>query len=192
MDKADQLARSIADNLRKLRSQQKLSMADLAAKSSVSKAMISKIERQDGGVSTEILARLSEALGVRINDLLAEDHPKDVFLHKYQDQPQINDPDHGFTRRALSPVFPNRGLDFVYNSLAPHHKTPVFPAHKSGVHEYIHVLQGCLTARLDEEIFLVSAGDCLFFDAHRAHQFINETETEVIWYLIIDNSLSRF
>ncbi|OMH33797.1 XRE family transcriptional regulator [Motiliproteus sp. MSK22-1] len=178
----------IAENLRALRTFKKYSMMTLAKYSGVSKAMISKIERGDGGVSAEVLGKLAEALDVGISDLMASCEPSAVLLQSFDTQAVFDDQKIGFTRRALSPVFPNRGIDIVHNILQPGGKTGVFPAHKRGIHEYLVVLEGTLVAELGDKVVTVDKGDCLFFDAHVEHQLINEASTPVIWILVVDAS----
>ncbi len=176
----------IAENLHALRTQKKYSMATLAKYSGVSKAMISKIERGEGGVSAEILGKLAEALDVGISDLMSRSEPSAIVLQTPESQAVFDDPKRGFLRRALSPVFPNRGIDIVHNQLKPGGKTGVFPAHKRGIHEYLVVLEGTLVAELGETRLTVNKGDCLFFDAHVDHQLINKGSTTVSWILVVD------
>ncbi len=176
----------VADNLRTLRELNDYSMGELAQRSGVSKATISKIERQEGNASGSILGRLAEALDVGISVLLSRPAPGDVVLQKPAEQAVFVDADKGFTRRALSPAFPNRGIDVVHNTLEPGGSTGVFPAHKRGVHEYLVVLEGTLVVELGERRLKVETGDCLFFDAHVEHQLLNDSPTAVTWILVID------
>ena len=176
----------VAGNLQALREVNRLSMAELAHRSGVSKAMISKIERQEGNASGEILGKLAEALDVGISQLLSRPAPGDVVLVKPGEQAVFGSADGGFIRRALSPSFPNRGIDIVRNTLMPGMSTDVFPAHKRGVHEYVVVLAGTLNVELDTQRIVVEAGDCLFFDAHVTHQLKNESALPVEWILVVD------
>ncbi|MCL2310536.1 MAG: XRE family transcriptional regulator [Proteobacteria bacterium] len=185
---AEQSQSNIAKNLHDIRTFRGFSMSKLAQYSGVSKAMISKIERGDGGASAETLGRLAEALDVGISDLMASAEPKEIFLQKRAEQVMLEDKANGFVRRALSPVFPNRGIDVVHNELQPGGRTGVFLPHKRGVHEYIVVLKGTLTAEIENKRIVVEEGDCLFFDAHVEHQLINESRAPVIWVLVIDGS----
>jgi mannose-6-phosphate isomerase-like protein (cupin superfamily) len=118
--------------------------------------------------------------------LLSKPAPGDVVLLKPVDQAVFIDAERGFTRRALSPAFPNRGIDVVQNTLEPGGCSGVFPAHKRGVHEYLVVLESTLIVELGEKRLTVETGDCLFFDAHVEHQLRNETARPVSWILVID------
>jgi transcriptional regulator with XRE-family HTH domain len=183
-----QSAEDIGKNLRTIRQLRGMSMSALAAASSVSKAMISKIERGDGGVSAATLGKLAEALEVGISDLLSKAEPKQVIYSPLDTQPVLHDRKRKFVRRALSPIFPGRGIDVVHNELGPGGQTGPFPPHKKGVHEYIVVLSGTLSVHLNEQKITMKHGDSLFFDADCTHEMVNDTKEPVSWLLVIDGT----
>lgn len=55
----------LGEALKRRRQEQSLTLDQLAAKSGVSRAAISKIERGDSGASTPVLGKLAEALDFR-------------------------------------------------------------------------------------------------------------------------------
>jgi len=63
----------IATRLLALRQSQGLSLADLAERSGVSKAMISKVERAQSSPTAVLLGKLAAGLGVPLAQLLTED-----------------------------------------------------------------------------------------------------------------------
>lgn len=64
-------ADAIAFMLKQEREARKWSLADLAQRSGVSKAMISKIERREASPTATVLGRLSGAFGVPLSVLIA-------------------------------------------------------------------------------------------------------------------------
>ena len=181
------LSSTIAAKLAELRSARGETLETLAAKSGVSKGMISRIEREEVGVSVETLGKISEALGVSISDLLQQDRRKKFFLHAPEHQPVIDDVDRGFVRRTLSPTFENRSIEFVHNTLEAGSETPVFPAHRPGIEEHIYVLHGTLTGMLGDEAVEICEGECLYYDASVTHSFRNNTDQTVVWILIMSS-----
>jgi transcriptional regulator with XRE-family HTH domain len=59
-----------AEALKRRRLEQNLTLEQLSAKSGVSRAAISKIERGDSGASTPVLGKLAEALNLSISQLV--------------------------------------------------------------------------------------------------------------------------
>src|SRR5256714_4015862 len=79
------------------------SLADLAARSGVSKAMISKVERGEASPTATLLGRLSGAFGLTLSTLLARAESAGGRLMRAADQPQWQDPASGYVRRQVSP-----------------------------------------------------------------------------------------
>jgi len=65
-----ELHRNIANNLRQIRAKKRLSQDDLFMLSGISQQYISEIENEKVNPSIEIMYKISEALGVTINDLV--------------------------------------------------------------------------------------------------------------------------
>lgn len=92
----------IATRLQSLRKTQGLSLEQLANNSGVSKAMISKIERQDSSPSASLLGRLAASLGVSLAQLLSEENPQPAPLRPQANQEVWQDPDIGYLRRQVT------------------------------------------------------------------------------------------
>lgn len=179
---------ALAAELRTQRLRQNLTLEALAARSGVSRSMISKIERGDAVPSTVVLSKLAEALGVTFGQLMLPAAERELLVIPAHLQPVLRDAATGFTRRVLSPVLPGRGVDFVLNTLPPHAETGDFAAHRRGVEEYIFVLEGTLLARIAGREVRLAEGDSLFFEADGPHGFSNPGPAECRYLLVIDSS----
>jgi transcriptional regulator with XRE-family HTH domain len=136
------------------------SVADLAARSGVSRAMISKIERGEVKPTASLLGRLSAALRLPLSVLLAriEDEPSRVS--RGETQSWWTDPATRYKRRAISPPS-DRFLQLTEVQLPPAARV-VFPAAAFAfMHQQIWVLDGRLTFHEGAETHTLEAGDCL-------------------------------
>ena len=93
---------ALATRLRLEREARGWTLADLATRSGVSKAMLSKIERGEASPTAALLGRLSGAYGLTISQLFARAE-QGGQLARAADQPVWMDPATGFIRRSLSP-----------------------------------------------------------------------------------------
>jgi len=180
----------LGDNLRRLRRERGLTLEALAATSGVSRAMISKIERQDAVPTATVLGRLALGLEVGLSQLVGGQRPRQPTLLRPADQAVFRDAESGLERRSLSPLFPDRHVDFAINRLPPG-RSVRFPAHHRGVEEYLHVARGALVVVVDEERFVLSAGDTLFYLAHVPHAFVNEATETAEFYIVVDGTGTR-
>ena len=94
---------ALAARLRLERDARGWSLAELAQRSGVSKAMISKIERGEASPTAALLGRLSGALGLTLSALLARAEGRPERLTRAADQPRWRDPKTGYVRCQVSP-----------------------------------------------------------------------------------------
>lgn len=94
------------------------SMADLAERSGVSKAMIAKIEACAASPTAALLGKLSGAFGLSLSTLLARAEGAAARHARRDEQQTWTDPETGYVRRAVSPPGA-RGAEVVEATLPP-------------------------------------------------------------------------
>jgi transcriptional regulator with XRE-family HTH domain len=171
-DMTDLLSAALAVTLREARHARGLSGGDLADRSGVSRAMISKVERGEAQPTAALLAKLSGALGMTLSELIAM--AEQGRLARADDQPTWTDPDSGYTRRAVSPRA-GGPLELVEVEL-PAGAEVAFPAETYAfIHQQIWVLAGRLTFREGTTDHHLATGDCLQLGPPLACVFVNQT-----------------
>jgi transcriptional regulator with XRE-family HTH domain len=96
----DDITLKIAARIRGERTARRWSLDDLAERASVSKAMISKIERAEASPTAALLGRLSGAYGLTLSALLADGEPQRGPV-RAACQPVWRDPATGYIRRQV-------------------------------------------------------------------------------------------
>lgn len=181
----------LGEALKRRRLEQKLTLEQLSARSGVSRAAISKIERGDSSASTPALGKLAEALDLSISQLLGGPRSEPVLHIPRDRQPVFTEESTGFERRSLSPMYLGRGIDFVLNRLPPKAKTGPFPSHRRGVEEHLYVTKGRLKVTLNGDEHIVEAGDFLFYKGNLSHTFENLANTICEYFIVIDSTRLR-
>src|ERR1043166_8334263 len=151
----------IAQRIRLERDLRNWSLADLAERSGVSKAMISKIEREEVSPTAAILGRLAAAFEMTLAALLlkAEGIPR---LSRAAVQKTWRDPATGYVRRQVFSR-PDHPLELVEVELPPGQKVS-FPAWSyAHIRQIVWVRRGQLTLIEGGERHSLRAGDCLGF-----------------------------
>ncbi len=168
----DRQARAIAARIRLEREARDWSLAELAARSGVSKAMISKVERCEASPTATVLGRLSGAFGLPLSVLLALAEREGDRLARRDEQPVWTDPETGYTRRTLSPA--NGGqLELLEVVLPPGVRVPYPASAFSFQHQQIYVLDGHLDFLEGSRSHALAAGDCLQLGAPADCVFVN-------------------
>jgi transcriptional regulator with XRE-family HTH domain len=176
----------LGGRVRDLRRERGLTLDGLAARSGVSRAMISKLERGEKNPTLVVAARVAEGLGVSLSQLVGVEERRRVVVVPRRARMVVRDPETGFERQLLSPSFGGRGVEFVRNVVPEGSSSGEFPRHRKGAEEYVVVERGVLRAVLGGEEYLLEEGDALYFEADVAHRFDNAGEGECSYYLVID------
>jgi transcriptional regulator with XRE-family HTH domain len=169
----------LAARLRAERESRGWSLADLAARSGVSRAMVSKIERGEASPTAALLGRLSAAFGLTMSRLFAKVENGGIGqLARREQQPMWQDPETGFLRRSLSP--PGAApLELVWGELPPGAEI-AYPASSYAfiADQQLAAIDGALTIVRNgpegETVYRLADGDCLRWGPPADTVFRNE------------------
>ena len=100
---AAELARRVADSLKKFRAEQRLSLDDLAARSGVSRAALSQIESARTNPTLAVLWKIAVGLEIPFHDLLGTGGEEAVRVLKAGDTLPLKSADGRTETRLLSP-----------------------------------------------------------------------------------------
>ncbi|MBB4183586.1 transcriptional regulator with XRE-family HTH domain [Sinorhizobium terangae] len=182
----DPLERAIGERVRQLRSEQALTLDDLATRSGVSRAMISRIERGETSPTAQLLAKLCSALGTTLSALFAFDVKDASPVARRADQRLWRDPESGYLRRSVSPEGVGSPVDIVQVEFPPHARV-VFerqPADR-GITQHLWLFSGRLELTMEGGSHLLEAGDCLFMGLEEAHVFHNPHDEPAHYAVIL-------
>lgn len=169
-DPGEQLARRISAE----RGERNWSLADLAARSGVSKAMLSKIERQEASPSAAILLRVAAAFGITLAELLTEPRGGDARLQHAGDQPVWTDPATGYLRRQVY-LGSRLPLELVEVVLPPGARVAIPASSYAFIRQLVWVIDGSLTIAEGENETVLAAGDRLEFGPPSDCEFRNDS-----------------
>ena len=176
----------IARRLRERRDALRLSLEDLAQRSGVSRAMISKVERRESSPTAALLGRLCSGLGITLSSLMASAERRATPLLRAGEQPQWRDPATGLLRVAVSPAAPGTAVEIVRIEL-PRGAAVAYEAQRHlDYGQHVLVLDGTLTIAVGAERFSLAAGDCLFMRVGEGVRFANDG-ARLCRYLVVLN-----
>ncbi len=162
----------VGDNLRILRMERGMSLAELADRSEVSKAMLNQIEMGKSSPTIALGWKIANGLGVPFGALLGEPMPGDFVVHR-RDQMQVLYSDgRALCSRALFPTGDPRVAEMYELSLEPGCEERA-SAHIPGTREQLYVTDGQLVVEAAGNQAVLQSGDVLFFCADRPHRYHN-------------------
>lgn len=151
----------IAPRLRRARLRKGLSLADLARATGISTSTLSRLESSQRRPSLELLLPITAALGVRLDEIVAA--PR-ILDPRVPQQPTTRD------GRVLIPLSRHQGEPRAYTMIIPAHDAQPHLRTHAG-HEWLYVLRGRLRVRLDDQDFIMGAGEAAEFDCQLPHWF---------------------
>jgi transcriptional regulator with XRE-family HTH domain len=192
---ASELNQVIAERVRELRAAGGLSLDALAARSGVSRSMISLIERAESSPTAVVLEKVAAGLGVTLSSLF--DAPAAAApissrpLARRKDQPQWQDPASGYLRRNVSPPGVTQPMQIVEVHFPPGGRVAFENnVREMRVHQQVWVLEGTIDVTVGEERYRLSAGDCLAMELDRPTMFHNPTRKATRYAVVIASEIS--
>lgn len=171
MDTPNSLSSLIATRVSARRAALGLSLEDLAARSDVSRAMISRIERGEVHASAVVLNNLCAGLGITLSALFARETNNPLLRHA--DQPIWQDPETGYLRREVAPAgtgSPVRivAVDFPAGAVVRFEKS----RHRI-IEQHVWILAGEIEIDMGSQSFSLKTGDCLHMRLAEGNAFRN-------------------
>jgi transcriptional regulator with XRE-family HTH domain len=177
----------LARRLRLERGMRGWSLAEVAERSGVSKATISKIEREEVSPTAVILVRLAGAFDLTLAGLLLRAEGEGERLSRAAGQPVWRDPETGYVRKQVF-CRPDHPLEITQVEL-PAGQRVVFPASSyAHIRQAIWLQTGQLVILEGGERHLLRAGDCLGFGPPSEVTLANETGAPCTYLVVLARS----
>ncbi len=153
--------RRIAQRLKALRGQRGWSLDELAKRSSVSRATLSRLENAEVSPTAHVLGKLCAAYGLTMSRLMRMVEDRFVPLVQREAQPVWNDPTSGFRRRSLSPPAQTLAGEVLECALDPGMRIAYEAPPRPGLEHHLLLLEGALEITVDGQHHALRPGDCL-------------------------------
>ncbi|WP_415159158.1 helix-turn-helix domain-containing protein [Maritalea sp.] len=165
------LSAKLSQRIKQLRQDNDYSLDDLAAKSGISRASLSRLEKGDVSPTAQMLGKLCAAYGLSMSRLLAMVEDQFAPIVRVNDQQIWRDDATGFVRKAVSP--PNSALkgEVIECHLdagqeISYEKSPV-----EGLEHHLVLRSGELEVQLGDQTFHLFAHDCLRYQLYGRSRF---------------------
>lgn len=180
--------------LRKLRSEQKMTILELAAKAGISAGIISQIERGKSNPSMKTLQSLRGALGVNLWEFLERPSDRDTgddpsFVRRRNQRPRMVLGTNKLVKELLSP-HSDENLRFMFVTMPPGSASEdmlVGSGQKGG-----YVVSGTVELTVGNTKAQIGEGDSFQFRCDTNHRISNNTgsEAKLLWIMsVLDTHL---
>lgn len=166
---------TVGQRLREIRAVRGLSMRALAEMSGLNINTLSLIENEHTSPSVSTLQQLAQSLQVPISEFFQTNHGTKKLVHQKEgDRPRTTFA-HG-TMEDLAAGMPRFGAEPIIVTLEPNADSGKKPIVHTG-REFVYCLDGHIVYTVDNERYLLEAGDSLIFEAYLPHHWKNADST---------------
>jgi transcriptional regulator with XRE-family HTH domain len=175
----------LAHRLRQFRIERSWSLEELATKSGVSRATLSRIENNEVSPTAAVLGRLCGAFELTLSRLLAYVESDLPALVPRQAQPVWIDPETGFHRRSISPPSPDFECELLQCELPAGVQIDYPLPPRPGLEHHLYLESGALELNIEGSNHTLSPGDCLRYRLHGASSFRVPHRRSARYFLVI-------
>jgi transcriptional regulator with XRE-family HTH domain len=170
--------------LRHAREASRLSLAELAARSGVTKSFLSRVERDETSPSVASLLGICDALGLSMADLF---QTPNTTLVRSSDRPKIDDlPKAADVVDTLITPPGERHVTVIETTVAPGGSGGAVMYTIPSECEVCFILQGTIEMQVEDRLFTLERGDALTFGAAVPHTWRNpstDSGARILWIL---------
>jgi transcriptional regulator with XRE-family HTH domain len=167
------LVLSIGRRVARRRAALKLALDEVGARTGVSRAMISRIERGEVHASAVVLDKLCAGLGMTLSTLFARSTPSQ--LSSRADQSVWKDPASGYTRREVAPSGTGSPVRIVDVDFPAGATISLEKSRHRLIDQHVWILAGQIEITLSERVYSLATGDCLHMRPDEGITFRNVT-----------------
>jgi transcriptional regulator with XRE-family HTH domain len=169
--------RRIAQRLRALRVERGWSLDDLAQRSTVSRATLSRLENGEVSPTASVLGKLCGAYGLTLSRLMLMVEDGFAPLIRRDAQPLWNDDSIGFRRRSVSPPAQSLSAEMLECELGPGARIAYDVPPRHGLEHHLLLLEGRLQVTVDGVTHDLHPGDCLRYQLTGPSAFATSAKT---------------
>lgn len=182
----------IAARVRDLRNELGITLDALAAKSDVSRSMLSLIERGESSPTAVVLEKVASGLGVPLASLFDDSSVAANPVSRTADRTPWRDPQSGYVRRNLSPAnFPS-AIRLAEIMLPAGAKVAYETSSRDlNIHQQIWVMEGNIEVTVGKVTHRLGADDCLAMQLDEPITFRNRTRKPARYIVVVAAERSR-
>ncbi|WP_269930605.1 helix-turn-helix domain-containing protein [Aminobacter sp. HY435] len=188
MDEAsnhDSIDRRIAQRLRSLRAERGWPLDELAKRSTVSRATLSRLENAEVSPTASVLGKLCAAYGLTMSRLMHMVEGAFAPLVRRDVQPLWSDPEIGFRRRSISPPAQTLAGEALECELDADVRITYDAPPRPGLEHHLVLVEGQLSVTVDGQAHELRPGDCLRYQLFGPSAFTTPQQAGAKYILFV-------
>lgn len=175
----------LAQHLKGLRVERGWSLDELARRSNVSRASLSRLENAEVSPTASVLGKLCTAYGLTMSRLMHMIEDDFVPLVRRSTQSVWTDQTIGFRRRSVSPPAQTLAAEVLECELEPRTRVTYDRPPRSGLEHHLLLIEGQMKVSVDGQTYELQPGDCLRYQLFGPSAFATPEQCSARYILFI-------
>lgn len=175
----------VASRLATLRANRGWTLEELAERTGISRASLSRLERGELSPSAAMLHTLCIQFEWTLSGLMAEAEGKTSTLIRHDQQMSWRDPQTGYTRRLVSPPTPQMRGELLEIEIPVGAEVSYDSSAMPGLEHHLWILSGVLRLTVGHETHRLGPGDCFRYLLFGPSAFVCESDSPVRYLLSV-------
>ena len=175
----------LAARLKALRTDRGWSLDDLAERSGISRATLSRLEKREVSPTANVLGKLCSTYGLTMSRLLWMVEAAHIPLVVHAEQPIWTDTETGLQRRSVSPPGANLMGEVLECELPADVSIEYAAPATPGLEHHLILLEGALEMNVEGELYRLNPGDCLRYKLYGTSAFRTRQNLGAKYILVV-------
>lgn len=173
------MVETIGKKIKDLRTKESMTLKDLSDRTELSTGYLSQLERGLTTVSVDSLVKLSEVFNVQLSHFFNMQIMSDTSVLRSYERNILSLENGGFIQYQISSDLQNKLMIPRFIELLPQSNIEEVTEFQHQGEEFIYVIEGILTLKLDNHVHELFPGDTAHFKSTRTHNWYNKTNRVV-------------
>ncbi|MDL2293124.1 XRE family transcriptional regulator [Ruminococcaceae bacterium OttesenSCG-928-D13] len=178
--------KEVYENIRRVRKEKKLTLADLSKMTGLSTSYLSQVERQNCDVTLTSLAKIASALDIDVRSFFQAEN-FDNYVTQSTARRELDTGNKMLKYYKLSGNFKQREIELLLVVCKPQGRAS-WESHVG--EEFFYILEGEIIFLVDGTSYHLKEGDTIHFPSHLMHSIENPTDKEVKMLSAINQLMS--
>jgi transcriptional regulator with XRE-family HTH domain len=175
----------IAHRLRKLRAERSWSLDELANRTGISRATLSRMENAEVSPTATVLGKLAAVYELTVSRLMHMVEGDFAPLVRREAQPVWTDASIGFCRRSVSPPAQTLSAEVLECELQPRTRITYDEPPRQGLEHHLLLTEGELQITIDGHAYDLRPGDCLRYQLFGSSAFQTSDGSGARYILVV-------
>ena len=175
----------IAQRLKGLRAERGWSLDQLATRSAISRATLSRLENAEVSPTANVLCKLCAVYGLTMSRLMHMVEQELAPVVRADAQAVWSDPETGFRRRSVSPPAQSLAGEALDCTLAPDTRIAYDEPPRPGLEHHLLLIEGRLSVTVGGNTHDLRPGDCLRYQLFGPSAFATPADSGARYFLFM-------